>query len=132
MRPHAFSLVAILGLNASVAFAQSGGDASDLFLNAYMAFQKGEKAEASGDGGAAIKSYNQAISTLDQLTQRWPTWQPPIVKHRRDRAAEALAKLQAKVPGGAMRELPDANPLNGPAVPDNGPLPPDDVFPAPG
>ena len=124
MRPHTFPLLAILGLSATSAFAQSGGDASDLFLNAFMAFQKGEKAEGTGDTGAAVKAYNQAISNLDQLSQRWPAWQPPIVKYRRDRAAAALEKLQAK-----MR--PDDNPLNGPPVPDNGVLPSDTTFPEP-
>lgn len=120
-------MLAFLGLAVSSAYAETGGDASDVFLNAYMSFQRGEKADGSGDANSAIKNYNQAISLLDQVSQRWPTWNPAIVKHRRDRAVEALGKLQAKGPTGR----PDADPLNGAPLPENGAemLPPENNFP---
>jgi tetratricopeptide (TPR) repeat protein len=128
MRPNALSMLAFLGLAVSSAYAEAGGDASDVFLNAYMSFQRGEKADGAGDANTAIKNFNQAISLLDQVSQRWPTWNPTIVKHRRDRAVEALGKLQAKGPSGR----PDADPLNGAPLPENGGemLPPDS-FPTP-
>src|SRR3954464_11041213 len=116
MRPNALSLLAFLGLAVSSAFAESGADPSDVFLNAFMRCRDGEKAEGNGDTAGAIKDYNQAISLLDQVSQRWPTWNPAIVKHRRDRSVEALGKLQAKGPG----TRPDADPLNGAPLPDNG------------
>ena len=122
-------LIASVGLAWTAALAQSGGDASDLFLNAYMAFQKGEKSEATGDARGAIRAFNQAITTLDQIGQRYPSWNPPIVKHRRDRAAEALAKLQSKTPGTAPAARPDAGPIEPPPLPERDLLPPD-AFPA--
>ena len=121
-------LIASVGLAMNAALAQSGGDASDLFLNAYMAFQKGEKAEATGDARGAIRAFNQAITTLDQIGQRYPSWNPPIVKHRRDRAAEALAKLQSKTPGAATAARTGVDPVEPPALPERDPLPPD-AFP---
>jgi len=123
MRPNALSLLAFLGIAVSSAYAETGGDASDVFLNAYMSFQRAEKADGAGDVNNAIKNFNLAISLLDQVSQRWPTWNPTIVKHRRDRAVESLGRLQAKGPSGQ----PDADPLNGAALPENGGemLPPD-------
>src|SRR6185369_17304534 len=126
MRPNALSMLAFLGLAVSSAYAETGGDASDVFLNAYMSFQRAEKADGAGDVNNAIKNFNLAISLLDQVSQRWPTWNPTIVKHRRDRAVESLGRLQAKGPSGQ----PDADPLNGAALPENGgELLPPDSFP---
>jgi beta-lactamase regulating signal transducer with metallopeptidase domain len=95
------------GETMSVEFAEDGrisiggaGAASDVFLSAYMTFQRGEKAEATGKIEAGIVNFNQTISLLDQVSQRWPTWNPAIVKLRHDRAVEALGKLQAKGPTG--------------------------------
>lgn len=121
-------MLAFLGLAVTSAFAEPGGDASDVFLNAYMSFQKGEKAESNGDVNGAIKNLNQAISQLDQVAQRWPTWNPSIVKHRRDRAVEMLERLQ-KSPGARA----DADPLNGAdPLPDKGDLVlPETNFPIP-
>jgi len=129
MQLRSLPLLAFLGMAANSASAQSAAD--DLFFNAYMACQKGEKAEAKGDVSAAAKAYNQAISGLDQVIQRFPTWSPSMVKFRRERAADALAKLQSKGPAvSAGRPGIDENPLDGPPLPERDPLPPDE-FPAP-
>ena len=129
MRLTSLPLFAFLGLAASTASAQSVAD--DLFFNAYMAFQKGEKADSKGDSRTAEKNYNQALSTLDQVMQRFPTWSPPIVKYRRERVAEALAKLQSKGPGltPGRSERTDENPLEGTPLPERGDALPPDEFP---
>ena len=66
MRPNTLPVLAFLGLAATAAYADSG-DASDQFLNAFLAFQKGEKAEASGNVRGALGAYNQTINYLDQI-----------------------------------------------------------------
>src|SRR5687767_11243122 len=95
MRKTSFSLLAFLGLAATPAFAESG-EASDKFLNAYLSFQKAEKAEASGNVRGAITSYNQTVEVLDEIAGRWPAWNPTIIKHRREKAAEAVERLSAR------------------------------------
>ncbi len=131
MRPHALSLLAILGFAASAAYAESG-DASDQFLDAFLNFQKGEKAETRGDARGAVTAYNRAIDVLDGVSSRWPDWNPAIVKHRRDKAAEGVARLQPAGSGSSGSRPAPALPVEPdlPAQPDN-PLPPDSGFPAP-
>jgi tetratricopeptide (TPR) repeat protein len=136
MRTPVFSLLAFLGLSATAAFAQSG-DASDEFLNAFLSFQRGEKSELGGNARSAVSLYNQAISILDGISARWPSWNPAIVKHRREKAAEAIARLQPRLAAqspsrgtrGSRTSQPafDEPPL--PSGPDNV-LPPDNGFPS--
>lgn len=128
MRLHAFSLFALLGLTATAAFAE--GDASDQFLDAFLNFQRGEKSEARGDARGAVSAYNKAIDVLDSIAARHPDWNPTIVKHRRDKAAEAVTRLQG---GGAQpAPMPSVAPVE-PELPGRmeNPLPPDTGFPAP-
>ena len=133
MRAPAFSLLAILGLAVSTAYAE--GDASDQFLDAFLNFQRGEKAESAGKSREALTAYNRAIDVLDAISARYPDWNPAIVKHRREKAAAAVARLQttagpssgrtasrppAGAPGSVEPELPTRN---------ESVLPPDTGFP---
>lgn len=95
MRKTTFSLIALLGLAASAAYADTG-EASDKFLNAYLSFQKAEKAEGSGNIRGAIGAYNQTVEVLDEISARWPKWNPTIIKHRREKASEAVERLEAQ------------------------------------
>src|SRR6478735_5171103 len=111
MRPNTLPVLAFLGLAATAAYADSG-DASDQFLNAFLAFQKAEKAEAAGNIPGAIKGFNQTINFLDQIHARWPNWSPAIITYRREKAVEAISRLRgptgiAGAPGAAPgAELP--------------------------
>ncbi|MEQ1862308.1 MAG: hypothetical protein ABMA13_20510, partial [Chthoniobacteraceae bacterium] len=127
MRAHALALLSVICLAASTAFAE--GDASDQFLDAFLNFQKGEKAESSGNARGALTAYNKAIDVLDAISSRWPEWNPAIVKHRREKAAEAVTRLQPAAAGRPGSQQPPAGPVEPelPANPDN-PLPPD-TFP---
>jgi tetratricopeptide (TPR) repeat protein len=93
MRHTLFSLICLFGCALASGRAESN-DPADHFLNAYTAFQKAEKAEGEGKFKAAVAGYKLAVKTLDQITARWPSWNPPIVKHRRERATEAAARVQ--------------------------------------
>lgn len=128
-RPNALSLICCLGLAASAAYAESG-DPSDQFLDAFLSFQKGEKAEQTGNAKGALTSYNKAIDVLDSISARWPNWNPAIVKHRREKAAEAVGRLQpvatGKVPAGRPAVVEPELPGKLENV-----LPPDSGFPEP-
>ncbi|MEO8353602.1 MAG: hypothetical protein ABI680_17890, partial [Chthoniobacteraceae bacterium] len=128
MRTTPFSLLALLGLAISSAYGQARDDASDLFLNAYMAFQKGEKAESNSESKTAMQSYDLTVNLLDQIAQRWPSWNPAIVKHRRTRAAEALARLKGAGVRVPTVGVPTDDPLNiDPPLPEDGVLPSDSL-----
>jgi chromosome segregation ATPase len=125
-------MLAFLGLAATAAYAESS-DAADQFLNAFLAFQKGEKAEATGNVRGALSGYNQAISYLDQIHARWPNWSPAIITYRREKAVEAISRsarsepeFRARVPGADRQP---AAPFEEPPLPSDGanPLPPDSL-----
>jgi Flp pilus assembly protein TadD len=120
MRKTTFSLLALLGLAASPAFAESD-EASDKFLSAYLTFQKAEKAETAGNVQGAISRYNQTIEILDELSAKWPKWNPPVIKNRREKATDAIARLQAQSTASAPRE--PAMPTAPPAAQHELPLP---------
>jgi Tfp pilus assembly protein PilF len=128
MRTNTLPMLAFLGLAASAAHAETG-DAADQFLNAFLAFEKGKKAEEISNVRGALSGYNQAITLLDQIQARWPSWSPAIIKYRREKAVEAIARLRggATIPGVGTTENRPARVFEEPPLPTDGanPLPPD-------
>jgi Ca-activated chloride channel family protein len=82
--------------------------AGDTFIDAYKALQEGEKKEESGDFNAALTKYEFATALLDQLRERSPAWQPEILKYRKERTREAVARVREKIgTAGAPAERSD-------------------------
>lgn len=124
-QPSSLLLLTLAVLAAEPGHAESS-DPSDFFLNGYLSFQKGEKAEAAGNARAALSAYKQAVATLNQISDRWPEWNPPLVKYRRDRASEALKRIQP-IAGKSAPGKTDEEAVAGP-LPDGGlSLLPDDT-----
>ena len=99
-------------------FASARGEStttSDIFLNAYLECGKAEKLEATGDSAGAIESYKRAITLLDQVTRYDAAWKPEMVKRRRERTAEAIARLESggENSEGAPPKMIDQNKLIG-------------------
>ena len=109
-------------------------DTSDLFLNAYMANEQGEKLESSGEAQQALSKYRYAASLLDQISQDDPKWQPIVVDYRKKKVAGNISRLQQQLgPDAANAPAPGA-PSPGPdasAVPIDGDLPQKQGGPAP-
>ncbi|MEA3188297.1 MAG: hypothetical protein QOD99_2127 [Chthoniobacter sp.] len=101
-----------LGVGRPAPVSAQSTDPSDLFLNAYMAVQQGERLEHDGSGKQALSKYRYAASLLEQIQQRYPTWQPLIVEYRKKRTSEHIAALEQQTPTGP-----------GPAVEAEPPLP---------
>ncbi|MEP6673384.1 MAG: hypothetical protein ABJF10_29815, partial [Chthoniobacter sp.] len=120
MRLYVLLLLAVLAVTATPLRAQSSTDPGDLFVNAYMAVQQGEKAEQAGSLKAALAKLRAAAAVLDQIATRFPTWQPQIVEYRKTRTVEAIARVQEKIArsGGGKVDASDA-----PASNDQPPLP---------
>jgi DNA repair exonuclease SbcCD ATPase subunit len=101
---------AFVSLIVESASGQADSDPSDWFLNAYTAFQKGEKLESAGSFPAARESYLEAARELDTISARWPTWNPSIVKYRRRRTSEAWGRVESRLlpasPGAALPLIP--------------------------
>lgn len=91
-------------------------DPSDVFLNAYLAFQKGEKLEGAGNAKGALEAYEQAVSLLDDISKQAPNWNPAIVDHRRQKATEGVTRmtpLAGKRTGGG-KPKPSEEDVSGP------------------
>jgi Flp pilus assembly protein TadD len=135
MRKILILLIACFALAPHAARAQSG-DPGDLFVNAYMAVQAGEKLEQTGKLKDATSKYRYAAQVLDQISAKYPQWQPVVIEYRKKRTAEALTRLQdriAKVGGGKSEDiLPSRNEaVMPPTGSETGPLftAPEDVLP---
>ena len=53
------------------------------------------------------------MDVLDEIAARWPGWNPQIIKHRREKAAEAVQRLEARPgtsPGTRLLRLPPCRP----------------------
>jgi tetratricopeptide (TPR) repeat protein len=74
--------------------APDTADSSDLFLNAYMANEQGEKFENAGDASKALEKYRYAASLLDQISRDDPKWQPIVIEYRKKRVSENIARLK--------------------------------------
>src|ERR1043166_3708762 len=107
--------------------AAESTDPSDLFLNAYMAVQQGEKFEHDGNSPQALSKYKYAAGVLDQISAKYPNWNRMIVDYRKKRTAENITRIEQQqpsaqqspqrmagesrsVPSATNRQTPDANP----------------------
>lgn len=102
MRPKYLPLIlcASIALTIAPAHAQVVNDPSESFLSAFSAFQKAEKIEAAGNGQAALAAYKEAARVLEQISARWPQWNPAIVEFRKKRTADAILKVQERMARG--------------------------------
>src|ERR1700742_517257 len=97
MRHYVPILLTAFAFWAAPVRAESNADPGDLFVNAYMAVQQGEKAEQSGNLKVALTKLRDAASVLDQIATHYPSWQPQIVDYRKTRTADAIARVQEKI-----------------------------------
>ncbi|HET6406857.1 MAG TPA: hypothetical protein VFG14_03170, partial [Chthoniobacteraceae bacterium] len=93
-------LCASIALAIAPLQAQVSNDPSDSFVTAYSAFSRAERIAESGNSQAALTAYREVARILDQISARWPGWNPAIVEFRKKRTSEAIQKLQAKGGGG--------------------------------
>lgn len=108
----------VLQIVAAPFLTASSSDPSELFLNAYLSVQKGEKLEQEGHYKLALQKYRYAASLLDQIHEKTPEWQPLIVEYRKKKTAETIAKIEQKIslegPGSTREEVP---PVTEPPLP---------------
>ncbi len=69
--------------------------ASDLYLAAYLAFQKAEKMTSNNSIADAIRTYKESDEILITISKTFPTWNKPIVEYRKARIADALQMLES-------------------------------------
>ena len=119
MRYFRFLLFAALAFAAVPLRAQSSADPGDLFVNAYMAVQQGEKAEQAGNFKLALSKLRSAATVLDEIARNDPNWQPSIVEYRRSRTADSITRLQEKI----ARLGTGTTDAGGTPAPDQPPLP---------
>jgi len=87
-------------------------DPGDVFVNAYMKVQRAEKAVLAKDFDSAAALFKEADQLLAGIQEKYPSWQPTIVRYRRDRVAKSLADLpkegkteeKPEVPGGGEKK----------------------------
>ena len=90
-----FSATLWLGV-APIVRAQSS-DPDQVFLSAYMSAQQAEKLESEQSYKAALAKFRFAGSILDQLQQRHPEWNPPVVTFRKKKVTEAIQRMEEKI-----------------------------------
>jgi Flp pilus assembly protein TadD/uncharacterized coiled-coil DUF342 family protein len=109
-----FSQASDFSDNAS---SQESGDTSDLFLNAYMANEAGEKLEAAGNAQGAIAKYRYAATLLDQISRADPNWNPIVVDYRKKRVSGNIERLEKQV--GSQTAPEETAPSQNTAPPEN-------------
>jgi hypothetical protein len=120
MRKSALIILAAFAVSTAPMRAASNVDPGDLFVNAYMAVQQGEKAEQNGNFKLALTKLRSAATVLDQIASQFPNWQPQIVDYRKTRTADSITRVQEKIArfGGGKAAPADALPEPAPALPE--------------
>ncbi len=70
-------------------------DSSEQFLNAYQAYQQGEKLERYGFAKEALEEYWEAESLLFEIRKNDPSWQSAVIDYRLKRTRDGLRRLQS-------------------------------------
>ncbi len=68
-----------------------------LYNELYAVWLSGEKAEAASNFTGAMRSYKVALNFCDKIIERWPDWNPPMLKMRRGATVEAIQRIQGRV-----------------------------------
>lgn len=74
-------------------------EAPEQFLQAYQAFQAGEKLEGESDPRRALLRYREAELLLSKIATAAPDWQPLVVEYRLKRTRENIARLEKQTAG---------------------------------
>lgn len=117
-RPSASLLACVALLScfaACPARAQEGLDPNEIWYRGFLLVQSAQDLEAKGRHLEALNKLNEAIPIYDHLAQRFPDFQPEIVRDRRHLNAEMRDGLKAamrapKAPAAATPPAPDALP----------------------
>ena len=70
-------------------------DPSDIFVQALLASQSGEKLSADGRTREALAKFRFAAGLLDQIKADSPKWQPLVREYRSKKTADYIASLEA-------------------------------------
>jgi hypothetical protein len=89
---HRFLLCLFLLISSGVELLAS--DSSKLFLNAYQAYQQGEKLEWHGSAKKAAEEYLVAESLLLEIRKNDPSWQGAVIDYRLKLIRDGLRRLQ--------------------------------------
>ena len=84
-------------------------DSSEQFLNAYQAYQQGEKLERDGSTSESLKKYRFAQSLLIEIEKNDPSWQKGVVEYRLKKTQEGLERLQGA--GGSNNASVNQSPV---------------------
>lgn len=95
-------LIVLMAMVVSCGLQAQNSDA--VFIRAYRQIQDAENWEKSGDYGRAIELYRSALSTLRQLEQASPGWNPKVVDYRIRYAREKLDLLEKQIAPAAQEE----------------------------
>ena len=63
-------------------------------MDAYVKAQQGEKEEQAGHLDIALSKLKEAARMLDEVGKKFPLWAPTIVKYRKTRTADAIARVE--------------------------------------
>ena len=77
--------------------APAAQDPSDIFVQALLASQSGEKLATDGKTRDALVKFRFAAGLLDQIKADSPKWQPLVREYRAKKTAEHIANLEASV-----------------------------------
>ena len=69
-------------------------DSAEQFLNAYQAYQQGEKLERDGSSPESLKKYKFAQSLLLEIEKNDPSWQKAVVEYRLKKTQDGIDRLQ--------------------------------------
>ncbi len=72
-------------------------DPSEIFLNAYLSAQQGEKLEHEDRCKTALAKYRFAGSLIEELRKSHAQWQSAVVEYRGRKISEAILRLQQRM-----------------------------------
>ena len=115
MRRGAARLVAAFFFAATVVAVAQQDDPTEIFLNAYLSAQQGEKLERQDRFKTALAKYRFAGSLIEELRKSHSQWQPAVVEYRGRKISEAILRLQERITrqtnlNASANPLPDIAP----------------------
>ncbi len=104
-----FTLMAVLGLAAPVAPAQSidaSSEVADMYFRGFLLNNEATKLEGAGDFSLAQTKFKQAGEIMDSIARNYPTWQAEMRTSRQQKIQDSLTRIQSRLSQSQAAPVP--------------------------
>lgn len=85
----------------------SAADPANVYLQAYLTMQKGQRLLEAGDAQGGLRKLEEASQVFDSVSRNYPRWNPQMVQYRRKTIRSLIGQARGKLGSSAVPDAGD-------------------------